>query len=154
MTAGAENTFLAPKPGFPRENGHEFCVRDCIYFKKIKMSRTKALHAWENHPRVRVLKILGFSKISGISVGFQYKMWFKSTNKQAKGASVCREWKENNGSRKHSIVSVATNVRRCLVLRVIPRKNQYQPWNVTFEKKKTQRSFAEIYKLSTWFFIF
>jgi hypothetical protein len=33
MPAGAKNTFLVPKAGFPQENGHDFCVRDYIFFK-------------------------------------------------------------------------------------------------------------------------
>jgi hypothetical protein len=31
MPAGAKNTFLAPKPGFPRENGNALCVADYVY---------------------------------------------------------------------------------------------------------------------------
>lgn len=36
------------------------------------MGPTKALHERENHARVRVLKILGFTKISGMSVSVLY----------------------------------------------------------------------------------
>ena len=72
MTAGAENTFLAPKSVFPRKMAM-VSVFVTVYSSNLNESYKGSPRGRKIMPecRVRVSKILGqFSKISGISVSF------------------------------------------------------------------------------------